>query len=136
MKKKIIVILIIFLFLIITGSILFMNINGNKNQKQRNERYEEIKKDIDNELKRYMYVIAPKCQKNGPSRLITHRELVYNAGMDKEKFLDVDNKSYCKAYVSAECVEDRKWEWKIMISCKDYEDEGYINWEKEFEPKN
>ena len=134
MKKIIIIILLIF---IIIGSILFINEKINKKiEEQNNKRYEEIKKDIDTELKRYLYVIAPKCQPNSGTPLITHQDLVYNAGMNKEKFLDIDKKSYCKAYIEAKCVEVGKWDWDIMISCKNYTDDGYVDWNEEFESTN
>lgn len=133
--KKNIIILIIFVFIIIVGSILFINTDNNKKQEKNKRRYEEIKEDIDNELKRYMYVIAPKCYPDSSTPLITHRDLVYNAGMDKEKLLDIDGKSYCKVYVKTKCVEIGKWNWDIKISCKDYADNGYIDWDKELPPK-
>ena len=85
--------------------------------KLRSKFYEE-------NLKRYMYVIAPKCEPNGSTPLITHKDLVYNAGMDKDKFLDVDSKSYCKAYIIPTCIEKGIWNWDIKISCKNYEDTG------------
>ena len=75
MKKIIIIILLIF---IIIGSILFINEKNNKKiEEQNNKRYEEIKKDIETELKRYLYVIAPKCQPNNGTPLITHLSLIY-----------------------------------------------------------
>ncbi len=134
MKKKIIL-LITFAFVIIIGSLLFINIKNYIKQEQNKKRYEEIKQDIDNELKRYMYVIAPKCYPENGTPLITHRDLVYNGGMDKEKFLDIDEKSYCKAYIKTKCIEVGKWDWNIMISCKGYTDDGYIDWAKEFPSK-
>ena len=66
---------------------------------------------------------------------MTHKTLVYNNGFDKEKLLDIDNKSYCKTYIKYECIKDGKWEWQTYISCKDYTDKGYVDWDKEFEPK-
>lgn len=134
MKKKIIL-LITFVFVIIIGSLLFINIKNYIKQEQNKKRYEEIKQNIDNELKRYMYVIAPKCYPDSGTPLVTHRDLVYNAGMDKEKLLDIDGKSYCKAYIKTKCVEIGKWNWDIMINCKDYTDKGYIEWDKELPPK-
>lgn len=120
------------LFIIIVG-VLFVEYRNYKIQKHNTKRYEEIKKDIDNELKRYMYVIAPKCYPENGTPLLTHKDLVYNGGMDKEKFLDVDEKSYCKTYIKTKCVEIGKWTWNIAISCKDYTDKGYIDWAEEFE---
>lgn len=135
MMKKIII--IIFLIFIIIGSTLFINEkNSKKIEEQSSKRYEEIRKDIDTELKRYMYVVAPKCQPNNGTPLITHQDLVYNAGMNKEKFLDIDKKSYCKAYIKTRCVEVGKWDWDIMISCKNYTDNGYVDWEEEFKSTN
>lgn len=134
MKKKIIV-TILLLFLIIIGSILFVNIKNHKIEEQNKKRYEEIRKNIDTELKRYLYVIAPKCYPEDGTPLITHRDLVYNGGMDKEKLLDIDEKSYCKAYIKTKCIEVGKWDWDIMISCKDYTDNGYIDWVKEIPSK-
>lgn len=130
MKKKIII-TIFLIFFIIIGSILFVNIRNHIVEKQNKKRYEEIKRDIDTELKRYLYVIAPKCQPNSGTPLITHRDLVYNGGMDKEKLLDIDEKSYCKAYIKTRCAEVGKWNWNIYISCKDYTNKGYIDWDKE-----
>lgn len=125
----IVIVIVIFIFLIVTTL-------KNKGGEQHNlKRYEEIKKDIDNELERYLYVIAPKCQKDGGAPRITHKDLVYNAGMDKEKFLDVDGKSYCKAYVYSTCIETGKWSWKTTISCKNYQDEDYQDWDYGFESK-
>lgn len=129
MKKKIIILIIVIIFLV--GIIVFVNYD----KKEKSKRYDEIKREIDTELKRYLYVIAPNCQVDGGSQIITHKVLVYNAGMDKEKFLDVDKKSYCKAYIKAKCVEVGKWDWDIMISCKNYTDDGYVDWDEAFEAK-
>lgn len=134
MKKKIII-TILFICLIIIGSILFVNIKNHKIENHNKKRYEEIRKNIDTELKRYLYVIAPNCYPEDGTPLITHRDLVYNGGMDKEKLLDVDEKSYCKAYIKPKCIEIGKWDWDIMISCKDYTDDGYIDWAEEIPSK-
>lgn len=134
MKKKIFILILIVIFIVSAG-ILFVKFKNYKIQKQNTKRYEEIKKDIDFELKRYMYVIAPKCYPENGSPLLTHKDLVNNGGMDKEKFLDIDRKSYCKAYIKTKCVEIGKWTWNITISCKDYTDKEYIDWAEEFESK-
>ena len=51
-----------------------------------------------------MYIIAPNCQLDSGTPLITHQDLIYNAGMDKEKLLDVNGKSYIKT----KCIETGK----------------------------
>lgn len=124
-----------FICSIIIVSILFVNIKNHKIEEQNKKRYEEIRKNIDTELKRYLHVIAPKCYPEDGTPLITHRDLVYNGGMDKEKLLDIDEKSYCKAYIKTKCIEVEKWDWDIMISCKDYTDNGYIDWAEEIPSK-
>lgn len=129
MKK---ILIILFIIIIIIGAIFLVNAYS-KDSKQK--RYTEIKKDINTELERYMYVIAPKCKTDEGTPLITHKDLVYNGGMDKEKFLDTDNKSYCKAYIIPKCNENHIWSWDIKLSCKDYEDEGYVDWDEAFTPK-
>ena len=55
--------------------------------------------------------------------------------MDKEKLLDVDKKSYCKVYVYTNCAEVGKWNWKTTISCKNYQDKDYKDWDEELLPK-
>lgn len=134
MKKKLII-LIILILVIVIGSLLFINIKNHITQEQNNKRYEEIRSSVDKELERYLYVISPNCQPNEGTPIITHRNLVYNAGMDKEKLLDIDKKSYCKVYVYTDCVEIGKWNWKTTISCKYYQDKDYKDWDEEFPPK-
>ncbi len=100
-----------------------------------NERYKKIKEDIDKEMERYLYFIAPNCNKEDVPAIMTHKDLVYNNGFDKEKLLDADYKSYCKAYITRKCVEKGKWDWKATISCKNYTDTDYIDWAKAFPDK-
>ena len=90
------------------------------------ERYAQIKSDIDKEMERYLYIVSPKCQK-GKTDYTNTNELLNNAGFDKEKLLDVDYKSYCKVYVDTKCVEDGKWEWQTNIKCNNYKDDGFKN---------
>ena len=52
------VLIILFIIVIIIGAIFLVNAYS-KDSKQK--RYTEIKEDINTELERYMYVIAPKC---------------------------------------------------------------------------
>lgn len=99
------------------------------------DRYDEIKENVDKELERYMKLVSPNCQQGSGGHLITHETLVLNGGMDKDILLDVDNKSYCGLYVDTFCPKDGINDWKIYISCEDYEDKGYVEWAEKFEPK-
>ena len=55
-----------------------------------------------------------------------------------DELLDVDNKSYCDTYVVIKSLYEDEYDhqnnckiyYKIYLKCKDYEDKGYINWEK------
>lgn len=134
MKKRILVICIIIIVIVISG-IFIINLNNIKKQEKNEKRYEQIKNDINKEVERYLYFIAPHCSSENNGGHLTHKTLVYNNGFDQEKLLDIDNKSYCKTYIKYKCIEDGKWEWQTYISCKDYTDKGYVDWDKEFEPK-
>lgn len=131
MNKKIIILLI---FIIFVG-VIFFNVKNYSDEKKNQKRYEEIKRDINNELKNYLYIIAPKCQPNSGNLIITHKELVYNAGMNMKKLLDIDNRSYCKVYVKPVCIKVGVWNWNVKISCSKYEDKGYVNWDDGFKTK-
>jgi len=100
------------------------------------DRYKQIKEDIDKEMERYLYFISPNCSSENAGGFLTHKDLVYNNGFDKEKLLDTDMKSYCTAYIKYKCIEDGKWSWKSTIKCNNYEDKGYQHWDNEFESKD
>lgn len=99
------------------------------------DRYSRIKSDIDKEMKRYLYYIAPNCNSDNAEGFLTHLDLVYNNGFDKEKLLDIDGKSYCRAYITYKCIEKGKWEWDTNISCKGYTDKNYKNFGEAFSDK-
>lgn len=107
---------------------------GNWFMKYSLDRYDEIKNDIDKELKRYMKLVSPNCIKGNGGQLITHKTLVINGGMDKEILLDVDGKSYCGVYVDTSCPENGVNAWEIYLSCNEYEDKGYKEWAEKFDP--
>lgn len=102
--------------------------NNDKNEEsEKTNRYKQIKDDLEEEIKNYTNAINNNCKKS-TSTIITNNDLIYNAGMAKEKLLDVDGKSYCKTYILVNCIEDGTWNWNISISCKDYQDEDYVEW--------
>lgn len=99
------------------------------------ERYAQIKSDIDKEMERYYYIRYPKCNPNMAHQRVTHEELVYNAGFDKEKLLDTDYKSYCMVYIDVECVSEGKLSWNTYLSCKNHTDDGFKKWAEPFSSK-
>lgn len=99
------------------------------------KRYEEIKRDVEIEIKRYIGLVS-NCKYSHDENIITHETLVYNGGFDKEKLLDVDNKSYCSVYALSRCNENEENEYEIYLKCKNYEDKGFVQWDEEFKQKN
>lgn len=138
MKKNFnFVVLLIFIFVLIIGIFIYLYFDNNKEPSVENDnskynaRYEEIKKDINLELERYIYLRWPTCDPQyNPSQRISDGELIYNGGMDKEKFLDVDKEGYCDSFTYATCVEKNKWEFETHIRCKDYMDNKFVDWDK------
>lgn len=134
--KKIFKLLVSLLVLLLFGGGLFFYFKCNYEEKkliekEKNQRrYEEIKEDIHKELERYIYVRFPTCEPQWAPQRISDGQLIRNAGMDKEKFLDVDGENYCDSVSYATCVEKNKFEFKTYIRCKDYEDSKFVDWDK------
>lgn len=127
MKKKIIVLSLILTFIVI--GIFTLNYKNIINQKNK-KRYEQINEDLSEETEKYLKISHPYCSPGSGSFTITEEALLYQWGMDKEKLLDVDKKSYCKARINVTCISENKLKWEINLSCKDYEDDNYSNWDK------
>lgn len=125
MKKKIIISIIA--ALIILTILVLVGINYKKYS--NNKRYEEIEFDIKDDVMNYLRITAPYCEM-GSSFVITDETLIDVRGVDKNKFLDVDGKSYCKARIEVMCVGENEWGWDTYLKCKDYEDKKYSNWEE------
>ena len=103
MKKTIIIVGISLIFLIVLLFVVYnyIEIKKEKQIAENKIRYEQIKKDVNKEMERYHYIVYPYCDpKDTAVRNVSMSELVNNAGMDKEKFLDVDGKSYCDTMFS------------------------------------
>ncbi len=135
--KKIIIITIISLISLTVLLLVAYNYIETKKEKQlaqNNIRYEQIKKDVNKEMERYYYIVFPTCDpEDTATQKVSMFTLVNTAGMDKEKFLDVDGENYCDTITYAACVEKNKWEFKTYIKCKDYEESEAFNWES-FDP--
>ena len=76
-----------------------------------------------------MKISHPYCTPGSADFTINEEALLYQWGMDKGKLLDVDKESYCKTRIEVSCVSTNKLDLDVYISCKDYEDENYSNWE-------
>lgn len=95
---------------------------------ENKKRYEEIRSDVNKEMERYHYIIFPTCNPDvTATQRVLDTHLIYNGGMKKEKFLDVDGKSYCNTLTYATCIEKNKWEFKTYLRCKEYTDEGFVS---------
>lgn len=94
-----------------------------------NKRYNQIKEDIQEDIASYLKITRPYCTPSEATSTMTDEALVYQRGMDKEKLLDVDKKSYCKVRIEIRCVAENKLAWDTYLKCNDYEDENYSNWE-------
>lgn len=98
-------------------SIAFSFLSGCK--KDKNAYYEQMKKDIAEETIRYLNIASPSgC--SGPMTM-DEKILIVQAGIDEEKLLDIDKKSYCKVTVVADCDESLNWKLDIDLHCKNYE---------------
>lgn len=137
MKKNVNLILLLVSFFLILGVGLFYCLKYKKiktmeiKENNYNVRYEEIKNAVNLEMERYIYLRWPTCDPQYTSyQKISDGELVSNGGMDREKFLDVDDENYCDTISYATCTEKNKWEFKTYIRCKGYEDSEFIDWDK------
>lgn len=129
MKKNVFkIILIIILVVIFIAGIL-----GYQKYKE-NKRYEEIIKDFEKALIWNLdatgvskKICKPNVTKRGTTSA-TH--LIQQGYLKKESMLDVDNKSYCKAYADTFRTKDCSIDYKIYLKCKNYETSGYAGWDQ------
>lgn len=148
MKKKIIIIIAIGLVIILAIALGILKHNkelkgkGNNNDK----RYLEIKESTKKAVEWNIKAMYPNCPitdtfDENSNKSGTHYNssfLISNGYMKKEELLDVDENNYCDVYVviqtSYEDSQDHQnncsTAYKIYLKCKDYEDKGYMNWEK------
>lgn len=124
MKKKIIIVSI-FLIILIIGTI------GGLNYKKytTNDRYEEMKKELDEVTTKYIKRFYPYCEPGTRNLTIKEDTLLYHWGVDKNILLDVDEKSYCNVRIEVSCVAENEYSNNVYLKCMDYEDEKYGNWE-------
>lgn len=108
-------------------------------------RYEEIKESVKEAVEWNLRAQYPSCKISKDFRETTFPGTFYNSDflinngyIKKKELLDIDGKSYCDVYVDIntyyEDPQDQQKNcelyYKIYLKCKNYEDEGYINWGK------
>ncbi|MCH5167051.1 MAG: hypothetical protein J1F35_04075 [Erysipelotrichales bacterium] len=120
----------IFLFIFLSVIILGLSGCGNKNS---TERYDEILKSFKDAVDWQLKVTDPSACKNNEQGdvEIAHRfkilddVLIDNGYLKKSDMLDVDKKSYCKAYAETDCDGD-ELVYKTYLRCKDFTTAGYV----------
>ena len=121
MKKKIILILLLAVLIIIV-SILLLVINHINEMK----RYKQIKEDVKREAETYLEITKPIIYNPNKKEWLYEEDIVspLHRGANKNIILDVDKKNYCKVAIRG-YVQDNKWNAKVYLKCKNYEDELY-----------
>lgn len=129
MKKNIFkFILIIILAVIFIAGIL-------EYQKYReNKRYEEIIKDFEEAINWELDatgISKKKCEPNVTKKGITSATYLISQGyLKKKSMLDIDGKSYCKAYAKRFDTKDCGVDYKIYLKCKNYKTNGWVGWDQ------
>ena len=117
-KKMIFIIPIV---IVVIVAIILVCISENKEKNY----YQELKDSIQEDIRNYIKISSPYCSAGSATSSIDEEILIVQAGIDKNKFLDIDGKSYCKVKVNIRCVAENEHDFDTYIKCKDYEDEEY-----------
>lgn len=120
MKKKIIIFLIL-LLITIGSNIILKNIKHNNELK----RYKQIKENVRKEAISYLTITSIPLKK-GYEKYLYEDDIVnpLKRGADKKIIIDIDKKSYCKTAIKG-FVKNNRWDAKVYIKCKKYEDKEY-----------
>lgn len=145
MKKKFIIILsiiIVIIICVIISSILYRDYKTNQDTKAQ-ERYAQIRESVKEAVEWNISSMYPNCsiskefkETNGPGTGYNSSFLINNGYIEKSELLDIDNISYCDVYVDINTYFENPLDqqhnceiyYKIYLKCKNYEDNGYINW--------
>ena len=87
--------------------------------------YQELKDSIQDDISNYIKISSPYCSVGSANTTIDEKILMVQAGIDKQRFLDIDSKSYCKIKVNIKCIAENEHSWDTYLKCNNYEDEGY-----------
>lgn len=124
---------LIFALIVIVILLLFsvLKYSEYKNSKEI-KRYEEIISDFEKAVEWNLdatNLSEKNCEENVSKSVRLTSEYLNSQGYLKmEVMKDVSGDSYCKAYAETFKTEDCGVDYKIYLSCKNYETEGYVNW--------
>ena len=117
-----------FILIIILVILFIVGILGYQKYKE-NKRYEEIIKSFEDAINWELDVTGTSkknCEPNVTKRGITSATYLISQGyLKKESMLDIDGKSYCKAYAKTFDTEDCGVDYKIYLKCKNYKTNGW-----------
>ncbi len=127
MKKRLKRFLIILGILLVLIAITFLGINC-----YAQKRYKEMHASMEEGILWQFRATRPNgclVEEDGIESEFRAPYLINQGYIKKEDLLDIDNKSYCKAYAITKC-ENQKFTYKIYLKCKYYKDKGYHDyWE-------
>ncbi len=140
--KKIIIILLI-LILTVFGVLLGFKIKKDREEKNNQIRYQEIKENVKKAVIWNISAQCPKCtiddnfkdsDSNASITSYNSSFLIGNGYIKKEELLDIDKTSYCDVYVKIKVYYDNPSDhqqnctanYKIYLKCQKYKDKGYI----------
>ncbi len=133
-KKRMIFLILVFCLI---GVILIYKFNRDN---KRQERYAEIRENVKKAVEWNLGAVYPFCtiedeiDEKSVSRSSYHSDYLNQWGAIKmNELLDVDNESYCDAFVEIyqtpydpKGYDNCEISYKIYLKCKNYEEEGYL----------
>ena len=138
-KKKLIIICIFCLIIILC--LFFIKMFENKNDKNKEKRYDEIRESAKKAMEWKLRANYPRCpigstyEKEKKSHC-NSQYLIDQGYIKKEELLDVDLVNYCDIYVETytyfenpqDLQNNCEVDYKVYLKCMDYEDKGYMDW--------
>ncbi len=118
MTKKLIYTLVVLIIFIVVIVLI--------KKESDNKRYKQIKEDVKREAEAYLEITKPIIYNPNKKEWLYEEDIVspLHRGANKNIILDVDKKNYCKVAIRG-YVQDNKWNAKVYLKCKNYEDELY-----------
>lgn len=118
MTKKLIYTLVVLIIFIVVIVLI--------KKESDNKRYKQIKEDVKREAEAYLEITKPIIYNPNKKEWLYEEDIVspLHRGANKNIILAVDKKNYCKVAIRG-YVQDNKWNAKVYLKCKNYEDELY-----------